>query len=473
MPKTTSGTRRLPSALRLRIEGANILARPSPGLGDFVTAVEIVELLRLIDAAASAESSAPARGAAGRRALPQDLDGLYASWCQALDEARANLPSKKDFRALLADLEASGMVLAAPSEGAHASGGEGRFADGWIQWAMLADDNRLHLYEQAIARTLRRGSVALDVGAGTGALTHLLLKHGAKRVLAIEESAVAARIVPTLRRLDPKLATERITVIPRAAADAGRELHGEKIDLVVSELFGNDPFCEGVVPTLRAVQQSLPAAARSIPQRVRVKCQMAQLTPTVATATEGGGGGGPSGSALLERLVSWNRARGIGAASTPRPHTSTTENPYDAFRAAYAAVEDWSTLSFAYPLRRQDFQRMGPELEVFDLNLAPVPAQKATRQPRTTSFRFPPLSDRSFLMMWFEVDLCPGITLTSCPGEAHTCQHWSPVLMPLTHGPKPGLPAEMRASLDADECHLALTLRAGGDGGEGRPCAAR
>ena len=50
----------------------------------------------------------------------------------------------------------------------------------------LSDKKRVNSFEKAIAETIKKGDLVLDVGSGTGILTFLALKHGASKVYAVE-----------------------------------------------------------------------------------------------------------------------------------------------------------------------------------------------------------------------------------------------------------------------------------------------
>lgn len=52
----------------------------------------------------------------------------------------------------------------------------------------LYDEVRTKRFEEAIKRTVKRGDIVADAGSGTGILALLALKHGAKKVYAIELS---------------------------------------------------------------------------------------------------------------------------------------------------------------------------------------------------------------------------------------------------------------------------------------------
>ena len=51
---------------------------------------------------------------------------------------------------------------------------------------MIDDDERMAAFRKALAATIDSESVVLDVGAGTGIMSLLACRYGAKRVYALE-----------------------------------------------------------------------------------------------------------------------------------------------------------------------------------------------------------------------------------------------------------------------------------------------
>jgi enediyne biosynthesis protein CalE3 len=130
--------------------------------------------------------------------------------------------------------------------------------------AMLADRPRMTAYDQALAQAVEPGSVVVDVGAGTLALSMLALRHGAEHVYAIEAdpemAAVAERIVATN---DLK---EKITLIQ---GDARVVRLPRKVDVVVSEMMGNLGPEEDMMRVVEVVaRRNLREGGRIVPRRL-------------------------------------------------------------------------------------------------------------------------------------------------------------------------------------------------------------
>jgi len=138
---------------------------------------------------------------------------------------------------------------------------------------MLGDRRRLAAYDRALRRTVSRGDVVVDVGAGLLPLTLLALQHGASRVYALEgdaETAALAREIAARNGLE-----DRVTVIQ---GDARLVRLPEKADVLVSEMMGNLGPEEEMAAIVAAVtRHNLKPGARVVPERLITRVQAVEL----------------------------------------------------------------------------------------------------------------------------------------------------------------------------------------------------
>jgi protein arginine N-methyltransferase 1 len=116
---------------------------------------------------------------------------------------------------------------------------------------MACDGVRMDAYARAIARTVKPGSVVVDLGAGTGIFSLLAARAGARRVHAIEPN-------PAIWLL-PELAAEngvadRITIHHRSSLEVSLD---ERADVIVSDLRGTSPLMGDHVALLRDARERL------------------------------------------------------------------------------------------------------------------------------------------------------------------------------------------------------------------------
>ncbi len=131
---------------------------------------------------------------------------------------------------------------------------------------MLRDTVRVMAYRAAIFAHAR-DQVVLDLGCGTGILSVFAALAGARKVYAVESSAVAtvARLLARANGVG-----ERVEVI---RGDSRQVNLPERATLVVHELLGGDPFAEGLLPVLADARARLAANnARFLPLRIDVAC---------------------------------------------------------------------------------------------------------------------------------------------------------------------------------------------------------
>ncbi len=110
--------------------------------------------------------------------------------------------------------------------------------------SMLIDETRTSAYRQAIFQTIQPGDVVIDVGCGSGILSFLACRAGARHVYAIENEAVIemAKLVAVHNGLQ-----DRITFYHDRSFNV--ELP-ERADVIVTETMGTFGFEEGIAGSL-------------------------------------------------------------------------------------------------------------------------------------------------------------------------------------------------------------------------------
>jgi type II protein arginine methyltransferase len=131
--------------------------------------------------------------------------------------------------------------------------------------AMLADAPRNRAFEEAISRAAAGAQTVLDIGTGSGLLSMIAARAGAKRVVACE---INAALAATAREVIAANGHEAvIEVIAKPSVDLDREKDlGGGADLIVAEVFGDDLVNEGALRTLHhAMRELARPGARIVP----------------------------------------------------------------------------------------------------------------------------------------------------------------------------------------------------------------
>ncbi len=127
---------------------------------------------------------------------------------------------------------------------------------------LLADEVRTNAFREAIAASVGPDDVVVDIGAGTGILSLFAARAGARKVYAVESTAVAhlARRIVADNGLDGT-----ITVLH---GDARTVTLPEPATVLVSECLGNFLMSDGMIGTLESCRRLLAPGARIIPTAV-------------------------------------------------------------------------------------------------------------------------------------------------------------------------------------------------------------
>ena len=140
---------------------------------------------------------------------------------------------------------------------------------GWsaphVQIAMLNDRRRTESFLDAIRQVVRPGDVVVDVGTGTGVLAIAAAQAGAARVYAVEGAGIGKLAEANFAANGFE---DRIKLIAGWSMDVALP---ERADVLVSEIIGNafvDEYCVEV--TRDAKRRFLKQGARMVPQRADI-----------------------------------------------------------------------------------------------------------------------------------------------------------------------------------------------------------
>ncbi len=130
-----------------------------------------------------------------------------------------------------------------------------------LHLAHMDDRRRTLAFDRALAETIRPGDRVADIGAGTGILSLIALRHGAARVWAVEEGPVAEMG----RRLARENGVEDRMIVVRGPSQEVRL--PERVDVVVSEMLGNAVFDEDILELMAdARERFLRPGGRMVPR---------------------------------------------------------------------------------------------------------------------------------------------------------------------------------------------------------------
>lgn len=128
---------------------------------------------------------------------------------------------------------------------------------------MLIDEVRTSSYSRAISQVVKPGDVVVDVGCGSGILSFLACRAGARHVYAIESEAVidVARLVSAKNGFK-----DRVTFYHAPSFDVQLP---EQADMIVTETMGTFGFEEGILGSLTdARDRFLKKGGTLIPHRL-------------------------------------------------------------------------------------------------------------------------------------------------------------------------------------------------------------
>lgn len=274
--------------------------------------------------------------------------------------------------AQLFDSLAAAGLLVPPEEAAQTPVLFGNYAGIEVHRRMLVDEVRLDAYRRALEAVVKPGDVVIDAGSGSGVLAVMAALAGAEKVYALEQSDFA----------------EMIPVVAEASGvgDVVEVVRGDfmftetprKARVMVTETFGAWAFAEDPVPDVGACKaRNMTEDAVVIPGSVKL---WAAAMPTAPRA-----------------IYTPFRKREDGVDLTPLM--------LDAAGRGHIMVVDPETVGEAQLVAEVVFP--GPETITGTITLA-EPCEA--------------------LCCWYDLEMAPGITLSTSPHEPVT--HWKQSVLP-------------------------------------------
>lgn len=254
----------------------------------------------------------------------------------------------------------------------------GHFAGVAYHRRMLADTHRTESFARAIEALVGPDDVVVDVGAGTGILSMLAARAGARRVFAVESTPMAklAKRIVAANGFE-----DRITVFE---ADAREVELPEKATLLVSECLGNFIFSDGMLKVLSDCRRLLTPDAKICPQTLEL-----QLAPA-------------SVDVLMDGIGWWEEPK-YGFSFGPA--LASAENDLYHFQLPSGLVS-------AEPR------------QIFDMALTDVPPTEL--RPAHWTFSEQVMVDA--VVGWFTAHLTDDIILSTAPGSN---THWGQIVFPI------------------------------------------
>jgi len=245
---------------------------------------------------------------------------------------------------------------------------------------MMSDSIRMQAYEKAIEHAVKPGDIVVDLGAGLGILSLLAVRAGAARVYAIEKSD-SIELAKEIARKNG--ASERIIFVRDNSKNVSLDT---KADVLISETMGSFGLDENTLDfTIDARDRLLKPGGKMVPETV---------TPWLAPVETPGD---------FEKFTFWKDVLGFDFAPAQDELLA---------RMSLVDIEPQQLLAQARALGSFDLR------EVNEVHSANKLLFSMTRPGIIHG-----------LAGWFEVQLCPGVDITTAPGAATT--HWRQAFFPV------------------------------------------
>lgn len=267
--------------------------------------------------------------------------------------------------------------------------------------SMLADDDRCSKYTNAIRRTLLNKPAArvLDIGAGTGLLSMIAARSGAKHVDAIEMFESMAHLASKIIRTNGLESCVKVHAEKSTDLIVGTNLK-ERADILVTEIFDSALLGEGCLPVLEhAHAELLQEGASVVPAKAKVYGVLINSDFLVSFRNLGD-------QFPLHRSDNGALCKGGGVGIPMR---------FDTLRQG------------------ADYEIVSEEFDIFDFDFSREGLAKCKNREKTFRVKRVKEGVANVLLTWWELDLTGhgDIVYSSKAGAENWQDHWLPVIYPL------------------------------------------
>lgn len=272
------------------------------------------------------------------------------------------------------------------------------------QRTILADAVRNRAFADALKEMIVPGkTIVADIGAGTGYLSFLARKLGAKECHLYE--------VSELSDISRSLAKENdITGCHFIHKHSTEVKNPPKVDLIISETFGNFALEESIIGNLNDAKRFLKLGGTMMPMNLRqfvAPVITGRLQSSIDTWSS------------IEGDLQWSKARETGLNNMYVKEI----RPEDLLKDG---IKEWDSI---------DFTRNNKEIRHASIQWNG--GQIANRKPVLSGVKGSQIANIHGFALWWESDLAcpepsrraPGITLSTSPFSAPT--HWQQIYLPL------------------------------------------
>ncbi|MCI0749930.1 MAG: methyltransferase domain-containing protein, partial [Nevskiales bacterium] len=289
---------------------------------------------------------------------------------------------------------------------------------------LLGDPVRNRALREALRRVIKPGvTTVADLGAGTGFLSFLARRLGARQCHLYEYSGALALAKQLARQ-------NRLTGLSWTQAHSTAVRKPPKVDVVISETLGHYALEEGLLETLVDARRFLK------PGGVMIPCELRQYVAPVVTPR------------LQEALDVWPRVDpelDFSAARTVSLNNLYVRTVQRTDLPGPAATRRWDRLVFGPG--PDDEQPSSVRHATVQWSIRETGDGRRGTEPAPDSRPLTPAVLYGFAL-WWEAELVPGIVLSTSPWAAAT--HWEQVYLPLLEAVQLETGDELEVRLGSD-----------------------